>query len=407
MITSFFKPKTASASAPQDTIHVEGAESPDPSSPSIREPSPLMPFSPSIQVFTPSKNAARSRDAVIAASDEEDDDESSSDEELEDLMAKFDPRRNAESSLPKTRRESFDTPRTKRAMRGSFDSSPLTINPKHQFDMKALAKDALKDNATFASSLRNKEAVQQGAQRNASDSAFLDIVQDQGGADAHKVLRAVKRAAPEHFQLRYCFFSTKHVPPPSRSINKRAVEGSWRLLIHANLQNREQFLVSGLPQTLLQKTGPLPEELFDWMLDEVCIEKSILMQQEYCHLLSCCPEYIESHVTPERLKDVFFRLGARGDFTTRDAELELIKQTVEPYNNKDWSCLRSVLGLLGQISTQLPPASLAFCLQTLLQLSMDKVLLCTVDLLITYEEAIHQLLDVLPHSSWDTFVSAK
>ena len=412
-ITNFFKP----VPSPQPHQNSEPSQPSQPSQPApasrpasehsdLRVPSPLPPSSPSSHLNTP-KHAIR-RDAVIAASDDDDDDDdedASEDDELEDLMAKFDPRKNA-SLVPE--RAPFETPKAKRTMRNNIHSSPLTINPKHQFDMKALAMDALQDDATNASSLRNKETAKEAvaaAPRDGSSDAFLDIVQDRDGVNAHKVLRAVQRAAPSHSHLQYCFFSQEYSPPPSSTVPRGVSSGPWRLLTHGNLEAREQYLVSGLPQTILQKTGGLPSELFEWILDEICLPKSRFMQQEYCNLVSNCPEHIQSRVTPERLEELFLRLGASEELKKNKEVLDISKLKTEPYRNRDWSCLRSFIELLALMSPHMSLPSVKCALQTMLRMSMDKFLICAVDVLVDHENTVQCLLDSLPQSSWDAFVS--
>lgn len=410
-ITNFFKP-VSSSQAPQSSQTSQPSQ-PSPTSQSasrkseLRAPSPLSPSSSASHLATP-KPAARSRDAVIAASDDDEDEDASSDDELEDLMAKFDPRKNVPRPSDRSSHV-YETPKAKRTMTGSFHSSPLTINPKHQFDMKALAMDALRDDATNASSLRNREAADEAAASAASrddpSDAFLDIVQDRGGANAHKVLRAVQRAAPGQSQMRYCFFLTEYAPPPSSAISKKVSSGPWRLLTHGNLEAREQYLVSGFPQLILQKSGGLPEELFEWILSEICIQKSRLMQQEYCNLLSNCPEYIQSRVNPELLEGLFLRLGANEELKKDKEELEIAKVEAEPYQGRDWSCLRSFIRLLRLMSQHMPLPSVKYSIQTLLRMSMDKFLICTIDVLAEHENTVQYLLDALQLSSWDSFVS--
>lgn len=402
-ITNFFRP------VPSPQAHHSSQASQPPSQPAsaesaLRAPSPLPPSSPVSHLSTPKKPAARSRDAVIAASDDDDDD-ASEDDELEDLMAKFDPRKNASLVPERAPRGPFETPKAKRTMTGSLHSSPLTINPKHQFDMKALAMDAMRDDATNASSLRNRETAE-GAPRDDSGDAFLDIVQDRGGVNAHKVLRAVQRAAPSHSHAQYCFFSKEYRTPPSSTVPRGVSSGPWRLLTHGSLEAREQYLVSGLPQTILQKTGGLPVELFEWILDEICVQKSRLIQQEYCNLISNCPEHVQSRVTPERLEELFLRVGANEELKKNREELVVSKLEGEPYRDRDWSCVRSFIELLALMSEHLSLPSVKYALQTMLRMSIDKFLICTLDVLNDYENTVHCLLDALLQSSWDAFVSS-
>lgn len=343
-------------------------------------------------------------------------------------MAKFDPRRNAPPGEAAARAGGghrpapYETPRAKRKTSSAVLSSPLTINPKHQFDMRALARDALLDDATRASSLRNKEAAEAAAASSAAaaaaaaasaeassrdeSDAFLGIVQDRGGADAHKVLRAVQRAAPGQSQLRYCFFNLEYTTPPELAPPKLPKGSPWRLLAHGSYQAREQYLASGLPQALVSSMGELPEELFEWILDDLCVQRSAVVQHEYVSLLSWCPDHARARLTPARLKGLFLRLGASEELEISEGrELTLTKSHEEPYEDRDWACLRSFIELLGLLSKDMPLESVTYAIQTLLRMSMDRFLICSVDILVEYEDAMQLLLHAIPDSSWDSFVS--
>ncbi|KAF4124641.1 hypothetical protein GMORB2_5307 [Geosmithia morbida] len=467
-ITSFFKPSPQKAQpTPPPPSSPSRGDSPCPandtlaagrasrSSPtSLRAPSSPLQL-PSSPLGTPSRSIRRpvARDAVVAASDEDDSEGgfSDSDDDLEDLMAKFDPNRLKKSTTPPlaAARKNvpgpgpgpLETPRAKRtdtAIHCSMLSSPLTLNPKrtHQFDMGALIEDAMQDDATHASSLKNRLAVEAAAKAAATasaaatssrDAVLLGIVRDgDDGLDAQKVLRAVQRTSHgQSPKLRYCFFAADYAPPPPPPLppmppmqdqGQKQVGAAWAPLTHANPRVREQYLASGLPQTMVDRMGGafLPAALFDWILDDLCVQKSRLVQQEYVSLLSCCQEHARVRLTPQRLRRLFARLGARGDGDDVEmsdegeegggpSPLPLSNPPQDPYLDRDWSCVRSVIELLGLLSCDLSPESVAFATRTLLRMSVDRFLICSPEVLPEYEYSIQLLVEALPPSSWDSF----
>ena len=404
-ITSFFKPKPK-----QQT-----PQSPPPTSsltPS-HPPSPLPPSSPFSESVTPvESNSPLKRNAVIKASDDEDDCGASSDDSLDDLSTILGRRHppNPAQASPTTTQKPFATPRAKRTTAG-FHSSPLAFLPKHKFDLKALAKDARKEDATNASSLRVKATVDEDEDEDddssgeASRSAFEGIVKEKGGQHAEKVLRAVQRTDGGHSSHQYCFFDQKYITPPSRNGPKSAKKGPWRLLAQGDIFAREQYLASGLPMTLLSKKGGLPDELFDWILDEICIQKSALVREEYCNLIFGSAEQVERLLTPQRLEEMFLRLGASLDLSQKDSELPLSRSNQQPYENRDWGNLGSLLGLLGSVARFMSLSSAAYAIQTLMRLSVDKMLICHIDLLMDFQKTIDALIETIPRPSWDDFVS--
>jgi hypothetical protein len=352
--------------------------------------------------------AAAKKELVIAASDDDDGEaDDSSDGGFMDLMSTFDPKK------PGTKNASHsftETPRAKRTM-SVFHSSPLTINTKHQlmFDMRALARDAKVDDDTKASSAQLRELVAEAdaleAQRGADfDHTMKDIVQDQGGQNAHKVMRAVQRSGDQpspHFH----FFEVDYQPCQPSATHLQLKTGPWKLLCHDDQHKKEQYLASGLPYTILQKGRGLPPEVFEWLLDDLCYQKSRLVQQEYCNLISCCPGHIQTLVTPNRLDQLFTRLGAAGEAKAQENDLTVTKRLDEQYQRRDWSSLRYLLKLLVVMSRHMSLDALAHAASILMKMSMDRFLICNVDVLMEYEVTIRYLLDGLPAAEWKSFVS--
>ncbi|KAL6874905.1 hypothetical protein J3F83DRAFT_729092 [Trichoderma novae-zelandiae] len=370
---------------------------------SFQDLSPPAPSSPLSYKATPVRKKPAPQE--IRASDDEGSDDGFSDDSLADLSALLGRGRpNAASSA---NQPSFSTPRAKRTATGPY-VSPLTIIPKHRFDIKALAKDARRDNAINASSLKAKASTDVSEPSSPPrgenfDSAFTDIVREKSGQDAHKVLRAVQRAEPIQSQARYCFFNRDYRVPPSSPVPKLPKGSPWNLLTQGNSAARERNLTSGVPQTILAKNGGLPDALFEWILDELCIQKSSLVRREYCNIIHSCPDQVERLLTPERLEELFLRLGATDDIKLRDSEIAVSKQNHEPYQDHDWSNLETLFVLLGMISGHLSVASAIYAAHTLLRVSMDKLLIYNTDLLTAYEEAIESLTNAIPSSSWDAF----
>ncbi|PFH58198.1 hypothetical protein XA68_14038 [Ophiocordyceps unilateralis] len=406
-IMSFFKPISQSQSQSQ-------SQSPPPPTPASLPPNtplitpgtPVSPAPPSSLppscLSTPCKPAA----VEIPASDESNSEDSDSSlQDLSDLIGRRPPPA-APSTPPKLYHDPYATPRAKR-IAVQFDPSPLALIPKLKFDMKALAEDARRDDATTASSKRAKEAAAAGdkqvaasSDHAASDDAFVKIVKERGGQDAQKVLRAVQRsdtgASP-----RFCFFAAEYSRPASMPAPKAARSGPWRLLTQGSLCAREQHLASGVPQMAICKTKGLPDELLQWILDELCVQESDVVREGYRHIVADCPdEQLARLVTPQRLGELFVRLGARSE----QLEPPRVEPRVgEPYQDRDWSALLAFLLLLAAISRKLSVPAVQFATQTLLLMSMDSFLLCNPDVLTRFGSALRSLVDAISGSSWDAF----
>ncbi|UKZ76703.1 hypothetical protein TrVFT333_004412 [Trichoderma virens FT-333] len=362
-ILSYFQPSSQQTPSPRRASQIA----------SIQGSSPPAPSSPLSYKATPV--ARKAAPLEIGASDDEASDGGFSDDSLEDLSALLGRGRPNPAA-----QNLFDTPKAKRTATGPF-VSPFKAVPKHKFDLKALAKDARLDNALNASSLKatasTDAAELPSSQRGEEfDLAFADIVKEKSGQDAHKVLRAVQRAEPIQSRTWYCFFDKDYKVPPSTPVPKLPEKSPWKLLTQGNSAARERNLTSGVPQSILAKNGGLPDSLFEWILDELCIERSPLIRREYCDIIYGCLNQVERLLTPERLEELFLRLGASEDITFRDSEIPVSKTN---------------------------PVSAIYASHTLLRMSMDKLLICNVDLLTMYEDAIEKLVNAIASSSWDLF----
>ncbi|UNI24184.1 hypothetical protein JDV02_009951 [Purpureocillium takamizusanense] len=419
-ILSFFRPVSLSQQQqppPQtpprasSSSHLPALSSPSP----LPSPSPLGVRSRSATT-TPAARRRLQRKEIAASDDGSEYGASSSDDSLEDLSVLLGgTARRATPMQQRTGQDPFATPRAKRTA-VEFHSSPLAIIPKHKFDIKALAKDARKDSATMASSLASKMAVEESRQRAAREAAaakaepsedvVAGVVAEEGGHDAHKVLRAVQRSDPGQAQLRYCFFDQEPAAPSPRPVPREGKKGPWRLLTQGSIKVREQHLVSGVPQMVVRKLNDLPDALFQWLLDDMCTQQSVIIRQECLHMISDCREQIERLLTPERLQHLFIRLGAAEDITSEDAEFPVSNPANEPYQDRDWSCLKTFLQLLWGVATHLSVPAVQYAAKTLLRMSMDRLLICSIDLLDAYQCAVQALVNAIPRSSWDSFVRA-
>uniref|UniRef100_A0A8H7NJP6 Uncharacterized protein n=1 Tax=Bionectria ochroleuca TaxID=29856 RepID=A0A8H7NJP6_BIOOC len=396
-ITSFFKPVQQQASQTPSS----------PAKPVVASPSTSPLSSPPVQASIDVEIAASDDDGCDGAQDDKMD-SSDDEDELEDFMAKFNPRKSAPQTPP---RKSFQTPGSKRTMTGhSSPSLSSDSRPQFLFDMNALLKDSLQDEAINNSFIKTKESreesrpdqpVENGLDK---DQVFMNVFKDQGGQNAHKILRAVQRAEDSGPKRpRFFFFKTFHTPRAAPKPPRGIKSGPWCLLAHEDEQTREQFLTSGIPITLALKGKTLPEELFQWILDDFCCSKSILIREEYCRLLSTHPSHIESLITIERLDQLFSNLGCIDIPRLKQDVLETSMSTEGSYENRDWSNLRSFLELLSLLSRSLSAPSLHHAIQMLLKMSVDKFLICNIDLVVEYGRTIEALLDSLPDSSWSSF----
>ncbi|ATY60438.1 hypothetical protein A9K55_005678 [Cordyceps militaris] len=340
----------------------------------------------------------------IAASDDSDSEGRSSDDSLKDLSALLSGRR--PQAMPRDASQLLTTPYAKRhaAHHISLAVGATTTIPRHRFDLKALAKDARRDTALQASSLRAREPVRdQSAPSTPSGGVpFGDLVRGDNGKDVHKFMRAVQRTDPGHHEMRYCFFWPDFEKDPPSRPPPEALKGAWTLLTKGNQRVREQNLVSGVPFNIASSQGAMPESIFLWVLDEIATVKSPVSRAELCNLVAVCPEQIASLFTPALLKTLWERIGAQDVSMDRGA-VSVSKVSEDVYKGRDWGPLIAILSLLKDIASALPCETRKYALQSLLRMAMDRIIISNLDIGNQFEYTIKVLIDTIPAEDWDSF----
>lgn len=446
-ITSFFKP-VAKISSSQQSGSASQLRSPHrqepsiPSSPSRKTPPP--PSSPlGLAPSSPLVPAARDPNAVIRGSDDEDDtDFLSSDDDLPSLFTRT---KAAAGGIPvPASRKDLKPGATPRAKRTAleFPVSPLTIQPKHKFDFKALMKHALADDALLDSEQRMEIAMANESPTSAirsklSDSidalgskesaslheTMLDVFSDaensQDEGNREKLIRAVKRSQATPNRKEYHFFDD----PPQQDSNsssigvrspfpKAAAKGPWKFL--AKDQGRTDLFEDGVPFLVQSKLKNLPDEIFTWVLGEIPFVKSARLREEYLRLLEECPGQA-GRLIDENLVVSFFRaIGA--------SERALDLKSCSPHPSKsdgkhysgtpgshddgrrDWTGLLAVLEILSRTSEGLRLPSLTCSIALLIRLGMDRVIREDPDVELEYQETFWWLIKSIPRGCWDKLV---
>ncbi|KAK3694000.1 hypothetical protein B0T22DRAFT_57936 [Podospora appendiculata] len=444
-ITSFFKrasKDSQSSGAPSQPS--QSLTAPPPSQPDSQSP-PKVPFSSSSRPRTsrlpsspppflsspaaPSlKPQPRPRDAVIQGSDDEDEDDDfiSSDDDLPPLFSK--PTTSTAMPIPPARKDANPcvTPRAKRTAI-AFHSSPLSIRkPKHKFDMKALLKHAEAENAIEESeqrvaSVMSRPSEPVAAPKKAPGSLhdnMLNVLSDDDGSQnegrREKVLRAVKRTGEDAERKEYPFFDKDHSRSAddfsigARPLFPRATAtGVWKFLAPA--KSRVEFFEDGLPYNIQAKMQSLPDEIFLWVLHETPFEKSRKLREEYLRLLGVCPDHASEYISEETIVQLFRNLGASGralDFALQASKTSSEYERWEPYKQRDWTPLRSVLRILAETAHGLELQSLIRSVAILLRLGMDNLMREDHLIQTDHQDAMLRLVQAVPKVSWDHFCGA-
>lgn len=354
-----------------------------------------------------------------------------------------------------------ETPRARRTIPSgeAIFSSPLTIqSKKHKYDMAALLRMNEKDEATRAfeelmareqhgeridraagggigldgegapvhdpnDAGRGEDDEQDGedderkAARQLKErmlaSAAVDAAAEEGdgdegtGAGKMRVVRALERTDLSAGRKVYYFFeqteSDEHSVSARNPFPADQAKGVWSIL--AEPQDRAKHFQSGFPFDIQKMFGNMPDELFLWLLDEVCWESRRSLAAEYVQLLLICEDHVRRLVTPTLLTQLFRNLGATQDVRNLASPVTLRDEVGDPYRTRNWTCFEKLLGLLGGISPHLSSETRITTMQILLRLGMDNIAVESFGLTQEWRWAVDFTARSVPSREWANFVS--
>jgi hypothetical protein len=397
----------ARPSTPSSQQNYTSSVSPSPTGPVDLHEILVSPPKPAVPSSAPGR--------VVRSSDDEDDD---SDTSLEDLATLLQPNHSVNRPKPSPNKFPPSTPSASGTKNVTFHTSPMPILNKHKFDLKSLASHAEIDRRTEASSKRVK-AMQEVSEKKENalprwvstseklkhSSLLQDVVADQEGADVHKVARAVMRTEATLSDQRWYFFDTQTSPSkrqrkpfPTRSIP----EEWWNDLKDAQMRN--QTFVSGFAEDMVSFGQALPDEIFLWMLDEICVESSEPLRVSYCNVVKQSSEQVRRLVVPNIIRNMLEGVGATSVTTATTDKIQPVQALPEAYAKRDWSKLRSLVRLLGQIAKSLQART--YVVTLLLRMCVDRVVMLNVDIFDLIQETINRLCRYIPDDSWESSVSS-
>jgi hypothetical protein len=269
--------------------------------------------------------------------------------------------------------------------------SPLTLQPKkHKFDLKALIKhsreiaqteESVKQaDALLALEDHNNENWDESDTENdprlkeaARQQLFISRDNDEDGK-GDKLRRAMKRSGGDEASPRkHCYFFPHEGPlsrPGANAFPRKQAVGRWRCLGQAD--TRRQTFMMGLPYAFVGQGETLPDELFQWILDEVCTEQNADLRRQYINLTELCEDNTHRLVNDMRLYALLERIGGPR-YAREHSKFKSTTEVRHEYLERNWSPLVSFLQLLHRIAPDLQTSSAISAVQLLLRMSLDPV----------------------------------
>jgi hypothetical protein len=144
----------------------------------------------------------------------------------------------------------------------------------------------------------------------------------------------------------------------------------------------------------------LPDELFFWVLDEVCLEGNDTLRSSYQGIIKESTEQVHRLMDPVLVKKVFRTLGGSSIGTDITQKVVPVSMLGDPYPKRDWTNLLSIIKLFGMISDSLHQKARTTVICMLLRMSVDHVVYENVDLLDSLQLTIRRLCKYVPEKDW-------
>ncbi|KAK2626660.1 hypothetical protein QTJ16_003835 [Diplocarpon rosae] len=345
------------------------------------------------------------------------DDEEDSDSSLEDLSTLLAARSSCGASRPRTSGDSAKIPRYHTRTK-NLGKPARAASPKYKFDLKDLIAHKKNDEAAEASSKRFKamqeleedgDVMIDGEAGNplwSDHSALLDaVVADREEGAASKVKRALRRTEATVSDPRWYFFDTEAglAKPERKPFPVAAVPESWKSVLEEP-RMREQAFLFGFAEDMVAMGQGLPDELYLWMLDEVPVESSDPLRTAYLNIFRQCREQTSRLITPLAIQKIFRSLGGTVKGTILTERVRTVQRLTDPYPNRDWTKLHSIIKWFRHIAKILDSGSRTYIINLLLRMSVDKVVSSNGDIHDSVQQAISLLCLHIPDEDWDSFV---
>lgn len=232
----------------------------------------------------------------------------------------------------------------------------------------------------------------------------LFVGEDDEDGKGDKIRRAFKRSKDDETSSRkHCYFFNQEDPPSpgKNAFPRKKATGRWRCLSHSDARRRA--FIMGLPHTFLAQGEALPDELFLWIVDEICKEQNAELRRQYINLTELCEDNTTRLVDDMKLYALLEKIGGP-KYAREPTKFRSTTEARHEYLERNWSPLVAFLQLLDRIAPGLQTASAISAVQLLLRISMDPVVTTVVRE--HYIRAIMTLVSNLAKSKskWNTAV---
>ncbi|KAF2810296.1 uncharacterized protein BDZ99DRAFT_462883 [Mytilinidion resinicola] len=268
---------------------------------------------------------------------------------------------------------------------------------KYKFSIDSLVEETKKNKQQeqkfAAARAKLEETTVESAPSDTVEKTLASIVEDdEGGSKAERLLLAMRRTNALHRDPTWHFFRDDVEAQSRRMFPKSCLPHKGWASVFKEPNKRDQAFMAGYARHIFRYQN-LPEELANWMIDELVFFPRDGVNTEYINTVECCPGVLSALLTPDKLSDIFRRLGAKD--VGKDPSLTLTPSFDSPNRPKQIlpTGLRWIVQLLQQVASDLTPESQVQALNILLRLSFDDSILFDVALHTIIQDTIKVFLE--------------
>lgn len=219
---------------------------------------------------------------------------------------------------------------------------------------------------------------------------------------AAKVKQAMARTEAMRYEPAFHFFEAT-IPPLISKYPKDCFPGdAWAKPLLDEAQCESAFRSGFVAR--IASLRPLPAELLQWILDQVCFEGREDLVSSYLNTLESSSKNFPNPLSKQVIRRLLNQLGARMayiDSNTVVSEKQLVQNTTRPISPN----LRWFLEMLSRLSPSMPPATISYAIQSLILLAMDHTVLHTPKISHLLSTTITSLITNLPKDDNEPYLA--
>ncbi|KAF2669312.1 hypothetical protein BT63DRAFT_455289 [Microthyrium microscopicum] len=280
--------------------------------------------------------------------------------------------------------------------------------PKKRMTMGDLLKSANADKEAEAKLQRLTKELEGQTPVKVSESASLELAKKVLGASgeqdedleavARRKTEAMARLETAEKAVVWHFFDEKIPDLPSPSFPKFALPAAnWSKPLRSTLP-REAAFKNGFVKRIA-KSHPLPTEILQWMLDDLCSEEDGELMHSYLDTFGAASSTSMLGVLkPETIRSLFTKLGAKTSSTDTVPITAEYEAPETPERDISFR-VRFIVDLLKRLAMAMPLNTIEVTINILIRLSIDDTIIRNPQIQVA--PAISALISALPESSQD------